>query len=71
MKWRKTRTAGMMKPIVANIMITITSSRDNFAIIDSLDVPNNLDKGLTPTYELRLHTAPLTLRQDIYTQLLP
>ncbi len=40
MKWRKETTAGMMRPIVAKIMKTITSSRDKFAIIDFLDLPN-------------------------------
>jgi len=30
----------MMRPIVAKIMITITSSRDKFAIIDFFDLPN-------------------------------
>jgi hypothetical protein len=39
-KWRRETTNGIMKPIAAKTMITITSIRDEFAIMNFLDLPN-------------------------------
>ena len=44
MKWRKATAAGMMRPIVAKIIKTMTSSREKFAIIDLLNLTRIRDQ---------------------------